>query len=961
MKKYFTLILLGFFVFPGLLIAQKGSIRGQVIDDGNGESLFSANAVLKGTLVGATTDFDGMFELSAEPGVYDLEVSFIGMNTVTITGVKVTAGKVNVIEVIRLKTSSSQLAEVTISVEAAKNTPAALITLKKKSTNLVDGISSSELKKTGDSDAGDAAKRVTGVSVEGGKYVYVRGLGDRYTKTMLNGVDIPGLDPDRNAIQIDIFPTNLLENMTVLKTGLAELPADFSGGVVNIETKDFPIQEIFNVSIGAGYNPSMHFNSDYLTYDGGATDFLGFDDGTRKLPAGADGNPIPNPINRQYSDEQINAFMKSFNPTLGAMKQSSFLDYDLGLSYGNQKLLKSGNKLGYVVALTYKNSTRFYDDVVYGEYFRANESTDNELVYATVQEGQLGENSVLLGGVVGLALKTESAKYKLMVMHLQNGESAAGQFKIDNSNNAVGQSGYKAYSNNLSYAERGLTNVLLSGEHHTKEEKWVLDWKLSPTFSNIDEPDLRRTAFTITPQGDSVFNAGAGGNPYRIWRFLNEVNVVGQVNLKRNFTLFEREARLKFGASHVYKQRDFNILSFDLQSFGAQPDYDGNPNNILTNDRLFPDGNLYYNSANGDPNPNQYTSSIQNTGAYVSVEASPSTLLKVVLGLRAENFVQKHTGRDQQGATGNGGNVLDNDKVLESLDLFPSANIIYAVKENQNLRFSYFRSIARPSFKELSFAQIVDPITNRTFNGGLFAIGDWDGNLTETRINNIDLRYEVFMKPGEIISFSGFVKLFNDAIELVRIPEAVTSPNFQPRNVGDGQVFGLEFELRKNLGFTGPVLSKVSFSGNYTYAYSQIEMSDVEFDARKDFEKDGETVERTRAMAGQAPHIINAGLTYDDVMKKMNFGVFYNVKGRTLEVVGGGLYPDVYTEQFHSLNLTASKSFGKDDKSTVSLRVSNILNDDRESFYVGYEAQDQIFSRLSPGTEFSISYTYNFR
>ncbi|MGB0177276.1 MAG: TonB-dependent receptor domain-containing protein, partial [Owenweeksia sp.] len=848
--------------------AQNGIIRGQVIDDESGEPLFSANAILKGTQIGATTDFDGKFELSAQAGTYDMNVSFIGMSSITITGVVVKPGDVTVIDVIRLKPSSSELGEVTITVESVRNTEAAMITVKRKSANVIDGVSAAKLRKTGDSDAGDAAKRVTGVSVEGGKYVYVRGLGDRYTKTMLNGVDIPGLDPDRNAIQIDIFPTNLIDNMTVLKSALAEIPADFSGGVVNIETKDFPDREILNVSFGLGYNPAMHFNSNYLGYEGGAVDFLAFDDGTRTLPTAAEKEPIPNPVSPGFSDQQVTDFMNEFSPTLGAIRKTSLMDMSLGLSMGNQYTLESGNKIGYTFATTYKNSTRFYDNVIYGEYVRPFGATNYELEYTTKREGQLGENNVLLGGLAGIAYKTFNSKYQLTLMYLQNGESKAGQFTVDNSE-STGQSGYRAFSNSLSYSQRSLTNLLFSGEHHKGNDEWVIDWRVSPTLSRIVEPDLRSTTFTITLQGDSVFNSGAGGNPSRYWRFLDEINAVGQLNFTKNFKWRDADAKLKFGASHIFKNRNYNILGYELQAFGPNPTYSGDPNAVLIDENIYENGSgLFYNSNNGNPNPNEYQSAVHNTGAYVSGEFSPFLRLKTIVGLRVENFIQTHTGRDQAGANRNGpndttGNVLDNEKVLSSIDLFPSANLIYALTENQNLRLSYFRSIARPSFKELSFAQILDPISNRIFNGGLapYPNQGWDGNLTETRINNFDLRWELFMERGEYFAVSFFTKLFNDPIELVRIPEAQTNPEFQPRNVGDGEVYGAEIELTKSMAFVSPAFSKLSFSGNFTYVYSRIEMTETEYEARKNYEKEGQTIERTRAMAGQAPFIVNAGFS----------------------------------------------------------------------------------------------------
>ncbi len=944
------------------LHAQNGTIRGTIIDE-IGEPLFSANAVVKGTTIGATTDFDGKFDISIAPGTYSVELSFIGYQSVLTTDVVVKQGEVTSMGTIKLEPSTNELEAVTITVEAVRNTETALLTLKKKSVAVMDGISASKLKLTGDSDVGDAAKRVTGVSVEGGKYVYVRGLGDRYTKTMLNNVDIPGLDPDRNAVQIDIFPTTLISNMTVVKSAVASLPADFAGGVVNIETKDFPENKILNVSVGIGYNPSMHLNNNYLTYEGGNVDFLGFDDGARALPARAENDPIPSPPTG-FPDNQVNDFVNQFSSILGADQNTSLLNGSLGLSMGNQYLLKNGNKLGYVFAATYKNESRYYDDVTFGEYIVPTAPDSTEMEYTTLRQGRIGENNVLVGGLAGLAYKTNLSKYRLTLMHLQNGESAAGDFFVDNSEN-LGQSGFIAYANSLTYSQRGLSNLLFQGEHHDQEDVWEVNWRVSPTYSNITEPDLRSAAFTITLQGDSIFNAGAGGYPKRIWRYLDEVNVVEKIDVTKKAKMFTRDAKIGFGHSYLFKYRNYNILTYSMQSQQQTPTLNGIEfNDILNGSNLYPnDPGLYYISenGNGNPNPNEYSSNVNNIALYGSLEASPLYRLKVILGLRAEYFLQRHTGRNQQQTR-----VLDNELVLNSLDLFPSANFIYALTEDQNLRFSYFRSIARPSFKELSFAQILDPISNRTFNGGLLPYTDvngnvvWDGNLTETRINNFDVRWEMYEENGGLVSFSGFVKLFDNAIELVRIPEAQTTSDFQPRNVGNGQVFGAEFEFIKSLGFIMPALKPLSFSGNITYVYSRIEMSDTEFEIRKAFEKEGQTIERTRAMAGQAPYIINAGFSYNNLETKLNIGAFYNVKGRTLEVVGGGLFPDVYTELFHSLNVTAGKSFGKDDKSTLSLKVSNVLNDVRESFYTSYEAQDQIFTRLAPGTEIALSYSYSF-
>lgn len=940
------------------LFGQEGIIRGTVYDEGAGETLIGATVLIKDTNNGAITDFDGKFEIKVAPGTYDLQVSFVSLKTVTISGVVVVAGKPTIINNIYLKEDFSELDEIIVTAELERNSEVAVNIIKMKAPNLLDGIAAATFQKIGDSDASDAVKRITGVSVEGGKYVYVRGLGDRYTKTTLNGVDIPGLDPDRNTLQMDIFPTSLIDNLMVYKSAVAELPADFTGGVVNIETKDLPDEKILDVSFGITYNPSMHFNKDFIQGNTGATDFLGIDDGSRELPEEARNETIPSPVSGN-SSQQVNQFLRKFNPTLGATQQTSFMDYSVSLTTANQFGLSKGSKLGYIFSASYKSSTTFFDDVSYGEYQNFNDPNQRELRYATVQNGIQSEKNVLVGLLGGLAYKSENSKLRLTALHLQNGVSTAGQFFIDNDGQAVGQSGYLAFSNNLEYNQRSLTNVLLSGEHHLQENEWEIAWSLSPTLSSIEDPDVRKTSFTYSST-DTTFSAGAGGNPSRIWRELEEVNLVGKVDFIRNSTLFLRPGKIKFGASQVYKDRDYEILSYDLQFFGAQPDFGIDPNNVLIEENLFPNGTLYYVSGNNTPNPNAYNSNVYNLAFYGAAEFNPAERLKAILGLRAEKFTQRHTGRDVEFANLGSGNNLVDEKVLDALDLFPSMNLVYSLKEDYNLRFSYSKTIARPSFKELSFAQIIDPLTNRIFNGGLFKYSDWDGNLVETRIDNLDLRWEAFLPKGQILTVSTFYKKFEKPIELVRIQEQQTSTEYQPRNVGDGTVLGVEVEFKKNLSFLIESAENFSIGGNFTFVESRILMTDRELNARRAFQKDGENIDNTRNMAGQAPYIVNFSLGYDNYETGLDAGFFYNVKGSTLFIVGGGLFPDVYAEPFQSLNFNLNKRFGKNENTSFNFNVSNILNDKREEVYRGYETQDQTFTSFSPGRSVSIGLKYSF-
>ncbi len=258
-------------------LAQTGSVAGVINDGEYNDVLAFANVIVKGTQTGTTSDFDGKYSLNLAPGTYTLQFSFVGYQTKEITEVAIAANQTVTLDV-TLNASAGELDEVVVTATARQNTEASVLSIQKNSVTLMDGLSLETIKKTGASDVASAVQSVPGVSVQGGKFVYVRGLGDRYTKSILNGMEVPGLDPDRNTLQLDIFPTQILENIIVTKSATADQPADFTGGVVDIVTKDIPTRAEYSVSLGLGYNSDFHFKKDYLTGDKSNTDILGFDD-----------------------------------------------------------------------------------------------------------------------------------------------------------------------------------------------------------------------------------------------------------------------------------------------------------------------------------------------------------------------------------------------------------------------------------------------------------------------------------------------------------------------------------------------------------------------------------------------------------------------------------------------------------------------------------------------------------
>lgn len=959
--KYIAIII--FLAFSSVLNAQNGIIRGTVFDAVTGEYLPGVTIYIEKSLHGTTTDLDGKFNLSVSPGTYDVKISFISYETVNLDGVNVKAGEVIALNDIGLKEASIEIASVVVTAKVVRNTESAIMSIKSKSPNMLDGISALGLKKSGDTDAASSIKRVTGVSVTNGKYVYVRGLGDRYAKTILNGLDIPGLDPDRNTLQMDIFPTNIIDNIIVHKTFSAELPADFTGGIIDIEIKDFPEERKGEISLSGGYNPNFHFNDNYLTYEDGKTDFLGFDDGTRNIPATSDIPFFAEVVGNTDGEKatRYKEILDNFNPTMAASNQTSFMDYSIGASFGNQKLLKKVT-IGYNLALSYKSKTEFYEDAEFGKYGLGSSDT-YEMERREYQIGNYGISDVLLSGLAGFAIKTKNSKYRVNLIHLQNGESKAGIFDFYGSDEG---SVFESFQHNLDYSQRSLTNVLIDGKHKSIDSKWTIEWKLSPTLSKIEDPDIRFTRY-VTDEGGYVINTESGF-PERIWRYLEEVNLAGVLRFTKEFNLFNNKSELKFGGAYTYKERDFEILKYAINIRGDIP-LTGDPNEIFAPENLWPyngdagEGTTYE-AAFFPNNANQFNSNVQYAAAYVSGNISLSESFKANLGVRAENYIQKYTGANQQRTK-----VLNNDEVLNDLQFFPAVNLIYNLNEKQNLRFSYSKTIARPSFKELSYAEIFDPVSGRTFIGGLFPETDdysgteyWDGNLTSTDIQNIDLRWELFMEKAQTVSISGFYKHFTRPIEMVQYVKQEGA--FQPRNVGDGQVFGIEFEFRKNLGFISNSLENLSISSNVSYIESSIRLSKTEYESRVANARTSQKIEKYREMAGQSPYIINAGLAYDGgekgFWKGFEAGFYYNVQGTTLQYVGIADRPDIYTLPFHSLNFNSSKSFGKEQHLNLGFKVQNILNSKDEAVFRSYEATDQYFTRLEKGISFIFSLTYKF-
>ena len=399
--------------------AQKGYLRGQVFDPELGESVIGANIYIEGSTTGTVSDFDGNYSLPLDPGTYTIVYSSISYVTATVSDVVIVAEEVTSLN-INLSSDVQQLEGVVVSATLIKDSESALLSVQKKSVNVMDGISTQTFKKIGDSNLAGAIRRVPGVSIEGGKYVYVRGLGDRYTKTTLNGMNVPGLDPDRNSIQIDIFPTAVLNNVMVYKTFSPDLYGDFTGGVVDIETKDFPEEKTTSFSLGLSMITGVQFNNDFILYKGGKMDFLGFDDGSRALPFAKE-TVIPFETS---ADPELETLTRSFKPQMAVEKMNALPGGTISFNTGNQ-IDKEKVTLGYNVVLNYQNNYQFYDQAQTNNYLKDPDRSENELFRDESRIGTVGRQVVLWSALAGGAMKYDNHSLSLSLLRSQSGESTA--------------------------------------------------------------------------------------------------------------------------------------------------------------------------------------------------------------------------------------------------------------------------------------------------------------------------------------------------------------------------------------------------------------------------------------------------------------------------------------------------------------------------------------------------------
>jgi outer membrane receptor for ferrienterochelin and colicin len=936
-KSIFQFLLILFLPFAGF--SQTGTLKGKITDAELGEALIGASILIDGTFIGSSSDLDGNFTISnIKPGIYSITSQYISFQSQKFEDVEVKAGKVTTINV-RLNPTSMGLEEFVVSAKANRSTETALLSIQKKSSNVIEGLSAQQMKRSGDSDAASALKRLAGIDVEGGRYIFIRGLSDRYSKTTINGSEIPGLDPDRNTVQLDIFPTNLLENIIVYKTFSPNLPGDFTGGYIDIQTRDFPDTYQFDAHVATAYNTNASLNKHFILYPGSSTDIIGFDNGSRNLPVTANNN-IPDYPNDLQTLSDISL---GFNKIMSPVNSPSYLNSKISFSLGDNKDFGNSH-LGYFFGFSYKHENEFYENGIKGRY-KLGGLNDSRLITEHLYNDTWASSEALWGALMSISYKINAShKLSINLFKNQSGVSAArymiGKKPSDDAD------GLFIETRVLQWLERSINTTQIKGEHYFENlSKLKFQWMGSYTYSYQNEPDMRFFTNSYYPEIEGVnkyqIETSIYKVPARYYRNMKENNL----HFKGDFTMDvgsgNNTPKLKFGSSYYYKNRVFNDKRIDyaIQYPISGNSFNGNVTDFLADENIgvnFPaydpergsNFGLHVRGNPGDDLTNSYTAEQSVFASYLMADTKIGRSLRVVSGLRFESTIINSRSNNHDLKPG----------YLRNNDLLPALNLTYFVSNKMNLRLNISRTLARPSFRELA------PYANENFAGGETYVGN--AKLKRTLINNIDIKCEYFSKPGELISVGAFYKGFIDPIELVDNPKA-QNPELRWDNVDKANVYGLEFDARKNLDFISS-LRNLKLGFNVSYILSEVAIDPLELSAILALDPDAKG---TRPMSGQSPYILNALIAYHNKNLGFDANLVYNISGPKIIINVKGATPDIYEQAVNSLNLTANKRIGTNW--IISAKAKNILNPVHKQTY-SYKGNEYIYRSFTKGAIYEL-------
>lgn len=890
-------------LFSLAAFSQTGTIKGTIKDETTGETIIGANIFLEGTTQGAVTDIEGNFTIpKVKVGKYNLLISYISYISKTIPAIDVYPDQSTVVNTV-LKDASQELETVKISGRRVTDTEIAVISDIKKADLVAVGISSQQIRMSQDRDAAQVIRRVPGVTIIGNRFVNVRGLSERYSTVLLNGIIAPSTEVDSKAFSFDLIPSSMLDRMLVYKSGSPELPGEFAGADINIFTKNNVEENSFSISITGGYRANTTGKDVQLSEEQGKLDWIGIDDGTRKLPA-----EFPKVNLRTLtlagpseSNELINA-TKSLPNTWGTRGLTASPDFRMNMdmartfSIGERKL-DNITSVSYAVTNQHLELSQNYYDV----FSVTTQKSTPRYQYQDTRFTQTNR----LGAISNFTFEI-SPSHRIEFRNFYNQQ---GQNQSTFRTGTEDAQGYDVKNQSFNYFDRNIYSGQLSGKH-SLSDAINFNWIFGFNNTNANQPDYRRIRSqrptgtddefaTVIPPGASSFDAG------RFYSKLNEkaLSAAGNLEIKLNSeSEDERQTKLIGGYYLEQKNRDFNARWMSYKWINSSVI----DNSILFKpfDKIFVDENLgtkFILEEGTNEGPDLYDKyKGYNTllAGYAGVVTPIADKFRLSAGLRVEHNVQQIDVLNSNGAKKR---VTDNAVTVP----MPFFNLSYNFTEKMLVRLAYSKTVNRAVFRELA------PFNYYDFDRNADIFGNKD--LKTAKIDNVDLRWELYPSKSENISLGVFYKNFKDPIEQYLSPGS--NLRYGYINADKATNYGAEVEVRKSLeNLSSPFLSKLTFLVNAAFIKSQITLP-----------TSLDNLDHNRAMQGQSPYVANASVYYNNAEHGLQISAQYNVFGKRIYAVGDkDSNPNQYEMPRNQIDLTLSKQLSRSFE--LKFGIQDILN-----------------------------------
>ena len=907
--------------------AQTVLVQGKVINLRN-EPVAGATIKVEETNKQFSANVEGMFRVSLEKGKkYSLLVSSTGYNSKLVSDIDANSLNEDLVIVLEPKVVSGEA--IVIRSTRRQESTVALISFQKNNTSLSNGLAADFIKRTPDKNTGEVLKRVSGASIQDNRFVIVRGLSDRYNSAMLNGALLPSTEPDKKAFSFDMLPAAMIDNIIINKTATPEYTGEFSGGLVQVNTRDIPTKRVFSVGIGFGYNNQSTLR-DFTSNARNRFDWLGFDDGSRNLP-----DSFPKTA-QEYRTLGKNA--AGLNKQIELTKLFSGDAYveevrtaepikNYVITYANTHSFKNGGQLGTLLSVNYRNARLMYN------VGRAFYEADGKNVFE--YNDQQNHYQVTNGAVLNLSYVQKRSKISF--------KNIFNQFYEDNYYSRTGYNtnrlnDIRFYSSFLN--QRTLFSTQLEGEHQLTKTGIKFKWNGNGGYNWKKQPDLRSALYARRIGTNEAYEI----DPDDTRRFYSDlkdfsVGTTGQFIVPMSWGGKDKQT-LKFGGSNLTRVRDFRsrIFRYNITNFNSFIASNANKD-LIAAFRPTNMGVSGYILEDFTNNQDRYFGASVLNAAYMMLDNKFSDL-RLVWGLRAENFQQLLTSKIQTGER----SVL----LTKKWDFLPSVNLMYSLNSKQNFRLSASRTVARPEFRELAPFAFFDYETNYGVKG--------DTSLRRSAVLNYDARYEWYPKSNESITIGAFYKDFTDPIEFRLDPASnADSRRYFYQNATSARTYGLEIEVRKGMEFLSPSLKNLFFFGNYTLTSSEVRFNDLSAGDKE--------ITAARPLQGQSPYLINAGFQWTS--EKFNASLLYNRVGERLALVGNTEFPNVYERPRNQLDFQISKKI-LSNNGELKLNIADMINnpfyfyENIDQSFAFKKGVDRMFSNYKPGTAVTLTFTYDF-